>query len=139
MFALLFALLPRLTQVAATNPCSKSFLGLETWFHYLPASVFDLKDPKSPTYCAITGDGFNVIGANSSFLLIGLAILDDLIRIAGLVAVGYVIYGGIQYVTSQGSPDATSKAQQTIINALIGVAVAILAASIVGFIGSKLG
>lgn len=141
MFALVFALLPRLNQVAATNPCSKSFLGLETWFHYLPASVFDLGDSKSATYCSITGKGFtdHILGGNSYFLLIGLAILDDLIRIAGLVAVGYVIYGGIQYVTSQGSPDATSKAQQTIINALIGVAVAILAASIVGFIGSKLG
>jgi hypothetical protein len=71
--------------------------------------------------------------------LIGLAILDDLIRIAALVAVGYVIYGGIQYVTSQGSPDATGKAQQTIINALIGVVLATLAASIVNLIGTRLG
>jgi hypothetical protein len=55
------------------------------------------------------------------------------------VAVGYVIYGGIQYVTSQGSPDATKKAQQTIINALIGVVLAVLAASIVAFIGNRFG
>ena len=69
-------------------------------------------------------------------MLIALALLDDLIRIAALVAVGYVIYGGIQYSTSQGSPDATKKAQSTIINALIGVSMAVLAASIVAFIGN---
>ena len=80
-----------------------------------------------------------MLGSHSWFLLIGLAILDDLIRIAALVAVGFVIYGGIQYVTSQGSPDQTKQAQQTIINALIGLVLAILASSIVAFIGNRLG
>jgi len=117
--------------LAASNSCSKgSFLGLESWFHYLPSGDFN-------SDCNITK--FTTLGSKSELLLIGLAVLDDLIRIAALVAVGYVIYGGIQYVTSQGSPDATSKAQQTIINALIGVVVAIMAASIVGFIGARLG
>ncbi len=127
MFALL---LPTLQQMADANSCSKPFLGLETWFHFLPSSAFD-------SNCNITN--FNVLDKNSGFLLIGLAILDDLIRIAALVGVGYVIYGGIQYVTSQGSPDATKRAQQTIINALIGVVLAVLAASIVTFIGNRLG
>jgi hypothetical protein len=123
--------MPHLQTLAATNSCSKgSFLGLESWFHYLPKSDFDGN-------CNI--QNFTVLGSKSELLLIGLAILDDLIRIAALVAVGYVIYGGIQYVTSQGSPDATGKAQQTIINALIGVVLATLAASIVGFVGAKLG
>lgn len=127
MFALL---LPNLSQLADANSCSKSFLGLEAWFHFLPASDFD-------SNCAINVN-FNALGNNSGFLLIGLAILDDLIRIAGLVAVGYVIWGGIQYVTSQGAPDMTKKAQHTIINALIGVAVAIIAAPIVAFVGNRL-
>ena len=126
----MMALLPNLQQLASANSCSKPFLGLETWFHYLPSSAFDGN-------CNIVN--FTTLGSGSDILLIGLAVLDDLIRIAALVAVGYVIYGGIQYVISQGSPDATSKAQQTIINALIGVVVSILAASIVGFIGTKLG
>jgi len=72
-------------------------------------------------------------------LLIGLAILDDLIRVAALVAVGYVIYAGFQYMTSGGSPDKTKKAQNSIIDALVGLGIAVLAASIVAFIGNQLG
>jgi hypothetical protein len=88
----------------------------------------------------------NVLGTDqaggktaSPFLLIGLAILQDLVRVAALVAVGFVIFGGFKYITSQGAPEDTKEALKTIINALIGLAFAILAAGIVGFIGSKLG
>ena len=130
MLTMAAMLLPNLTFLGDANSCSKPFLGLETWFHFLPASSFN-------DDCTIKS--FNALGANSDFLLIALAILDDLIRVAALVAVGYVIYGGFAYMTSQGSPDATKKAQQTIINALIGLVVAILAASIVTFIGGRLG
>ncbi len=127
---MLSSLMPYLSLFADANSCSKPFLGLRTWFYYLPSAAFD-------NQCRITS--FDALGASSGFILIALAILDDLIRVAALVAVGFVIYGGIQYVTSQGSPDMTKKAQQTIINALIGVVLAIFAASIVAFIGNKLG
>ena len=124
-----------LSHFAATNSCSThGFLGLKTWFHYLPQGDFDAN-------CNIN-DNFKFLGTNGSdspLLAIGLAILDDLLRLAALVAVGFVIYGGIQFVTSQGSPDGVSQARQTIINALIGLAMAIVAASIVAFIGNKLG
>jgi hypothetical protein len=115
---------------ASANTCSKPFLGLKTWFQYLPPTAFEGD-------CSISS--FDVLGKNSGILLIALALLDDLIRIAALVAVGYVIYGGILYVTSQGAPDMTKKAQQTIINALIGVVVAIIASSAVAFIGTRIG
>ena len=117
----------------ATVPanCSSSFFTLEPWYQYLSV------DPKT---CDVTNfNSTNILGGSSPFLLIGLAILDDLIKIAALVAVGFVVYGGIQYVTSQGAPDATKKAQQTIINALVGVVLSIVAASIVSFIGNQLG
>jgi hypothetical protein len=61
-----------------------------------------------------------------------------LLRVAGLAAIFFIIYAGIQYVTSQGNPDAAAKAKDTIINALIGLAVAVVAVGIVSFIGSKL-
>lgn len=112
--------------------CKPRLFGLVPWYEYLK---------QDPNTCRITSfDSPNkVLGSHSPFLLIALAILDDLIRIAALVAVGYVIYGGIQYITSQGAPDATKKAQQTIINALIGLGVAMVAAPIVAFIGTRLG
>ena len=123
----LLPLAPLLQTFAAG--CSKpTFFGLVPWYQYLQLGPQPNCDVQ----------GLNVLGAKSSFLLIGLAVLDDLLRIAALAAVGFVIYGGIQYVTSQGSPDDTRKAKDTLINALVGLVLALLATSMVTFIGTHL-
>jgi hypothetical protein len=111
---------------AATN-CKPTFFGLKPWYYYL----------QQDGSCNITN--FTVLGGKSSILLIGLAIVDDLLLIAGMAAVGYVIYGGARYILSQGSPEETAKAQGTVINALIGLVIAIIAIAAVSFIGNKLG
>lgn len=113
-----------------------TFFGLRPWYYYLNL------DPSHG--CRITNFDNGVLThqdavSTSPFLLIALAIVDDLVRIAALVAVGFVIYGGVQYITSQGSPDEASKAQATIVNALIGLVIALLATAIVSFLGAKLG
>ena len=68
-----------------------------------------------------------------------LAIIDILMRIVGLVALGFIVFGGIKYVTSQGSPEGTKDAQGTVINALIGVGIATIAVAVVSFLGSRIG
>ena len=115
--------------------CSKSFLGLKPWFAYLPDKAFDTANNScNITNFSLLGDG----NSPSQVLPVLLAVADDLVRIAGLVAVAFVITGGIQFVTSQAEPDKTKRARETIINALIGVTVAIIAASVVAYIGSHL-
>jgi hypothetical protein len=119
-----------LSQFSATQACKpKGFFGLDPWYKYLDTD----KD------CNIIN--FNVLPTNgqSDLLLIGVAVVDDLLRVAGLVAIAFVIYGGIQYVASQGSPDQTQKAQSTIQNALVGLIICMLAVAVVSFLGSKLG
>lgn len=69
--------------------------------------------------------------------LVGLAVFEILLRIAALVAVGYIIYGGINYIISQGEPDKVNGAKQTIINALVGLVLAMLSTAIVAFFGSR--
>lgn len=116
--------------------CSKpTLLGLVPWYQYLPigtdtTGTCSVKFPTTST---------GILGAHSPFLLIGLAIIDDLIRVAALVAVGYVMWGGMQYILSQGSSDRTKKAQGSIVNALVGLALAIIAASLVSYLGDRLG
>jgi hypothetical protein len=121
--------------------CAKPFLGLKPWFAYLPDKSF------APGTCDITE--FSLFGTTSysegkrveipsGITPVVLAIIDDMVRIAGLVAVAYVIIGGIKFTTSNGEPENTKKARETIINALIGVVVAIIAASVVSYIGNKL-
>lgn len=117
----------------ANVSCYQSFFGLEPWWRFLPKTAFNGCNIKT----------FNILSNGSSqpsyIPLVLLAVVDDLLRIAGLVAVFYVIYAAVQYVASQGNPEQTSKAMSTIINALIGLAIALIAIAIVSFLGSQLG
>jgi hypothetical protein len=70
--------------------------------------------------------------------LIVAAIIEIALRIAAIVAVIFIIYGGFSYTTSQGDPEGTAKARGTIVNALIGLAVAVMAAAIVSFIARSI-
>lgn len=103
---------------------SSTFFGFPHWYDYLQLGG----------NCQV--QNFQVPG---DLVLVALALVDILIHIAGLAAVFFVIFGGIQYATSQGNPDATAKAQSTIVNALIGLALVIIAIATISFIGSKLG
>lgn len=120
------------TFAAACNN-QPSFFGFPTWYKYLNVKEVAGK-------CEVQ---FSLTNANGQFngdgiILIVLAIIDILIRVVALVALAFVIYGGIKYTTSQGSPESTKSAKDTIFNALIGLVIAIIAASIVAFIGSQL-
>lgn len=128
--------------------CNSSFFGLEPWYYFLPDADFYGPKNSGSKSCSLKCFNLteqpkgqaNACGESKSELpLILLAVIDDLLRIAGMVAVAFVLYGGFQYVTSQGNPDATSRAQGTIINALIGLALAIVSILIVSYIGNAVG
>lgn len=116
----------------APSGCEKSFFGLVPWYHYLNSSSFN-----SPPDCSIKN--FTFLGASGDLPLVVLAVVDDLLKIAGIVAVAFVVIGAFKYVGSQGDPEGTAKAQSTIINALLGTAIAIVAAVFVNFLGKQLG
>ena len=66
------------------------------------------------------------------------AIINGIIGVLGLVAVGVVIIGGIQYMTSSGDAGKVKKAKDTILYGLIGLAVCVLAFAIVNFVISNM-
>lgn len=107
----------------------KNFLGLVPWYHYLNFQA------DASGVCSATN--LVILGSKSSFLLIGLALVDDLLRIVGLIAVLFVIYAGFQYITSQGSPEAAAKARTTAFNALIGLGITLVAIPFVSFLGAR--
>ena len=115
--------------LAAADPCKKSFLGFPSWAEYLTFHT----DPAG-NQCIIST---NTAYGNPA-ILIALAILDILIRLSGLVAVFFVAYGGIKLTTSQDSPDQVAGARKTILNAVIGLAIALLASQIIKFIAAQL-
>lgn len=63
------------------------------------------------------------------------SILTYVIYLAGIIAVIYLVYSGILYMTAAGNPDAAKKGQQGIVNAIIGIVVVILAYVIVKAVG----
>jgi Type IV secretion system pilin len=111
-----------------------NFFDFPTWYRYLGSEYSSVTKRCEVQFDLMKGGKFN----GGDILLVGLSIIDILIRIAALVAVGYVIYGGIKYITSQGSPDGTKNAQNTILHAVIGVAIAVIAAAVVAFVGNQL-
>ena len=60
-------------------------------------------------------------------------ILKAVIGVAGLVAAVYVVIGGVEYMTSTGDSGKLAKAKNTILYALIGLAVCALAFAIVNW------
>lgn len=124
-----------LLQTFARECPGQGFLGIPNWYKYLETELRS----EAPRICEVNfqlmrGGKFS----GSDILLIGLGVIDILLRIAAYVALAFVLYGSIKYITSQGSPDATKSAQNTILNALVGLAIAIVASAVVAFLGNRI-
>jgi uncharacterized membrane protein (DUF373 family) len=65
------------------------------------------------------------------------AIIDILLRVAAIAAVVMLVYAGVQYIMSQGEPDKTKKALSSIINACVGLIIAMGAAAFVSFAAGR--
>lgn len=61
-------------------------------------------------------------------------ILNAIILILGIVAVVFIIIGGVKYMTSTGNSEKTKEARNTILYAVIGLIVCVLAFAIVNFV-----
>ena len=86
----------------------------------------DAVDPKFNTLKTAFNDASK--GGNAgSYLTLASTIINVLIWISGVLAVGFIIYSGILYITSAGDADKAKKGQQGIINGLIGVITVVLA------------
>lgn len=60
--------------------------------------------------------------------------LKGFLGILSLFALVMVIYGGFQYIYSAGNPEQLKKAKDTIVWALVGMAIAFLSLAIVNFV-----
>ena len=58
-------------------------------------------------------------------------VINLILEVAGALAIIYLIYSGILYLTSAGNPDNAKRGQQGLINAVIGIVVITLAFFIV--------
>jgi hypothetical protein len=68
---------------------------------------------------------------------VGANLITYLLGGAGLVAVVFIILGGIQYAMSSGEPQRIAKAKDTIVNAVVGLLICMGAFFIVNFVAAK--
>ncbi len=134
--------LPTVSNLADTaDDCTVSFFELKPWYNYMSDELYG----SGPHACSVKC--FNIFPrtvpndcgqTRSDIPGMLLAIVDDLLRIAGLVAIGFIIVSSFQFITSRGNADQTARARSTLINAVAGLGIAAIATAFVGFIGSRL-
>jgi hypothetical protein len=61
-------------------------------------------------------------------------VISILMLVAGAVAITFIIIGGFTYITSSGDSAGIKKAKDTIVNAIIGLVLAMVAFGVVKFI-----
>ena len=83
----------------------------------------------------ITDAGINISNKQDVTAVIA-RVIDWALYLSGAIAVIFVIVGGYRYLTAGGSEETATKARQTVINALIGLVIIILAYVIVNAVAS---
>ncbi len=121
------------SQAQCDEDRAKTFLGIfPTWYKYV--NTYTPSDSSPDKSC-----GFGTIEPGTFSVQLGLAIIDILLRAGALAAVIFIIIGGYKYISSQGEPKNIEAALATIVNAVIGLAIVLLATVLVAFIGNSLG
>jgi hypothetical protein len=111
------------TNFAACN--GGAFLGFPHWYDHLPSTT-DARGMCTPQLTNIYYSW--IVVAN---------VIEMLLYVAGIAAVVIIVIGGIQYIVSQGEPDKTAKAQSTILNSLIGLVIAVMAATVINYVAGR--
>lgn len=80
----------------------------------------------------------NSIAGSSTLLDVIFTIINYMLILSGLIAVGALVIGGFWYITAAGNEEQSEKGKKAIISAIIGLVVVILAYAIVNVITSTL-
>ena len=104
----------------------------------LAPTVYADEDPCDPSVPEAVRNAAGCNGHDNALPNIIVDILNAIIAVTGLVAVIFVLIGGINYMTSTGDAGKLEKAKKTILYACIGLAVCVLAFAIVNFVIIKI-
>ncbi|MBR2710041.1 hypothetical protein IKF02_00185 [Candidatus Saccharibacteria bacterium] len=88
------------------------------------------------TLLGANGSFSDVTGTNAKDMVTGM--ISWAISIAGVVSLIFIVIGGVNYTTSAGDPSKIQKAKQTILYALIGLAIVALAEIITAVVSSTI-
>jgi len=118
------------TSEANAGQCSNdnAFLSFPKWYR----GLCNVDNGPGTSDKLMDFQGLNI--GNEIVIPIAMNIVDILLQVAAIVAMFFVIYNGIMYMTSRGNKENTAKAQKGLIQATAGLVLAVLASTIVSFI-----
>lgn len=90
----------------------------------------------SPNQVGSSGSGTEKTAGNLGtwITIIALNIVSMLLYAVGYTSLGFIIYGGFKYMTSGDNSSGQAAARKTILNAVIGLVLSIMAVAIVKFV-----
>ncbi len=110
----------------ANAACTTRFLTLPAWYNGLTDGSCNVKSP-------------NDAGGISKFIWrIALNVIDMGLQLVGFISVGFIIRGGFKYMTAIGEPAEIAKAKKIIMDAIIGLVIAVFAVAIVNLIAGAI-
>ncbi len=111
---------------SAAQACTDRYFMIPTWYKGLEVGGCSGVKPDSEE------------GLTKYVTIIAMNIVQALLVVAAYVTIFFLIKGGFGYMTSAGSSEGISSAKKTITNAVVGLIIAILAASIVNAIAGAI-
>ena len=113
--------------VAEAKDCSKSdyVFGLPTWYRGLTTGAnCEMKKISEK------GEAGSVTIQTFIWQVVG-NVFDMIFRLAGVIAVGFIVWAGFQYMLALGNSGQLANAKTTLINAIIGLIITLLASGII--------
>lgn len=92
------------------------------------------KSERAISGCNDAGDERKLLDINNPEAGLAQKIVNTMLLIAGIVAVIFIILGGIAYMTSTGDPGRITQAKHTILYAIIGLIITIIAIPVSQFV-----
>lgn len=124
VFAILCSLVGGLMFTTDTYAsCTSHFLGLPAWYDNLTDSSCNIEAPPQ-----------DEAGLSAYIWTIVVNITSLVLSVVGYLAVGFVVYGGFQYLLSSGDPGRAAKGRKTITNALVGTVICVVASTVMSTI-----
>ena len=117
---------------AASYGCNNHFLGLRAWYDGLVKSGPDengeckLKSPKDL--------GGGKAGMRKYVWTIIMNVVSMIFGVVGYLAIGFVMWGGFQYILAQGDVNKMTRAKRTVTNSIIGLTIVMTASIISGVV-----
>ena len=110
-----------------------------SWYDGLCDDKGNIKSPNEMNSTGSDAAGKPAGNLGGWITIIALNIVTMLLFAVGYVSLGFIIFGGFKYMTSGDNSSGTAAARKTILNAVIGLVLSIMAVAIVKFIAGAVG